>query len=184
MKSIIYYTFILASFISVAVAEEAAGEAAHAEPSILDLKWPVVNFIIFLAILSKVVKPLREKFNKEHGDVKSLMDSAARNNKDAEEKLNAYQTKIKNLDSELVKITNDYESEAAHFGKIQSEETQTVIARMKRDLENKLSGEQKELMDSLNHDLIDKVVGGAQTTIKNNKEHQVKATQKIVSELR
>jgi F0F1-type ATP synthase membrane subunit b/b' len=182
VKSIIYYSFLFTSLISVAGAEEAA-EAAH-HTSIMDLKWPLVNFIILAAILSKVVKPLREKFNKQAADVKSLMDSAARNNKDAEERLNAFQAKIKNLDSELVKITSDYESEAANFAKIQGEETQTTIARMKRDLENKLEGEKKELSDELNHELINKVVSGAQATIKGNKDFQAKATQKIVSELR
>ncbi len=180
MKSIIYYTFLFTSLISVAGAEE----AAHHEASIWDLKYPFVNFIIMLAILSKVVKPLREKFNKQAADVKSLMESAARNNKDAEDRLNSFQAKIKNLDSELVKITADYDSEAAQFAKNQSEETQTTIARMKRDLENKLDGEKKELIDELNHDLINKVVLGAKTTIKGNKDFQTKATQKIVSELR
>ena len=70
MKSIIYYTFLFTSLISVAGAEE----AAHHEASIWDLKYPFVNFIIMLAILSKVVKPLREKFNKQAADVKSLME--------------------------------------------------------------------------------------------------------------
>lgn len=180
MKTIIYSSFLLASLTSVAIAEE----AAHHEPSIFDLKYPLVNFIILLAILSKVVKPMREKFNKNASDVKSLMDSAAKNNKDAEEKLTKFQSKIKNLDSELIKITTDYESEATLFAKNQREETQTTIARMKRDLENKLDGERKEMIDELNHDLINKVIMGAQATIKSNKDFQIKATQKIVSELR
>ena len=139
MKSIIYYSFLFSSLISVAGAEE----AAHHEATIWDLKYPFVNFIILLAILSKVVKPLREKFNKQADDVKSFMDSAARNNKDAEEKLNLFKQKIKNLDSELIKITTEYESDAAQFAKNQSEETQTTIARMKRDLENKIDGDKK-----------------------------------------
>lgn len=165
---------------SIAFAEE----AAHHEPSILDLKYPIVNFIIFLAILSKVIKPLREKFNKESTDIKSLIDSASRNSQDAQEKLISFQSKIKNLDSELIKITTDYESDAAQFAKNQSEETQTVISRMKRDLENKLEGERKELVDLLNHDLVNSVVSKTQTTIKSNIDLKVKATQKIISELR
>lgn len=180
MKSIIYFSFLL-TLSSAAFAEEAA---AHHEASIFDLKYPLVNFIILLAILSKVVKPLREKFNKHSDDIKSLMDSAARNNKDAEEKLSKFQAKIKNLDSELVKITTDYQSDVAQFTKNQSEETQTTISRMKRDLENKLEGEKKELIDELNHELINKVVSSTQATIKNNKDYTVKATQKIISELR
>jgi F0F1-type ATP synthase membrane subunit b/b' len=168
--------------VSVAIAEEAA--AVHHEPSIWDLKFPFVNFVILLAILSKVIKPLREKFNKQADDIKSQMESAARNNKDAEEKLNQFEAKIKNLDSELVKIATDYESEADQYAKNQKDETQTTISRMKRDLETKLEGEKTELIDELNHDLINKVVASTQSTIKGNKDYQVRATQKIVSELR
>jgi F0F1-type ATP synthase membrane subunit b/b' len=181
VKSIVYYLILLISSITLAVANE---EAVHHEASIKDLMYPFINFIILLAILSKVIKPLREKFNKQATDVKSLMDSAAKSSRDAEERLNNFQSKIKNLDSELVKITTDYESEAAQFAKNQSEETQTTISRMKRDLENKLDGERKELIDELNHDLVNKVVSSTQATIKGNKDFQSKATQKIVSELR
>jgi len=181
VKSIIYYSIFLTTLCSVAIAEEAA---VHHETSIMDLKYPFINFIILLAILSKVIKPLREKFNKQAEDVKSLMDSAAKNNKDAEDRLNQFQAKIKNLESELIKINTDYESDAAQFAKNQSEETQTTIARMKRDLDKKIDGEKKELVDELNHDLVNKVVSSTQATIKGNKDFQVKATQKIVSELR
>jgi F0F1-type ATP synthase membrane subunit b/b' len=161
-----------------------AEEAAHHEATLFDLKYPLVNFIILLAILSKVVKPLREKFKKESIDVKSLMDSAAKNSQDAQERLNSFQAKIKNLDSELVKITTDYESDAAQFAKNQSEETQTIISRMKRDLENKLEGEKKELVDEMNHDLINQVIFKTQSSIKSNSELKAKATNKIISELR
>ena len=83
MKSFVYYTLLFTSLISIAGAEE----AVHHEASILDLKYPFINFIILMAILSKVVKPLREKFNKQAEEVKSFMESAAKNSKDAEEKL-------------------------------------------------------------------------------------------------
>lgn len=180
MKSIINFLILMASISTTAFAEE----AVHHEPSVFDLKYPLVNFIILLAILSKVIKPLREKFNKSADDIKSLMDSASRNNQDAQERLNNFQAKIKNLDSELVKINSDYESDATRFAKSQSEETQSTIVRMTRDLENKLDGERKELIDELNQDLINKVVFSTQATIKSNKEFQAKATQKIISELR
>lgn len=181
MKSIIYYTFFFATLITAAMANE---EVVHHEASIKDLMYPFVNFIILLAILSKVIKPLREKFNKQAIDVKSLMESAAKNSQDAQERLSAFQHKIKNLDSELVKINSDYETDAAQFAKLKSEETQTIISRMKRDLETKLDGERKELIDELNHELVNKVVSSTQAIIKGSKDFQAKATQKIVTELR
>lgn len=161
-----------------------ANEEAHHTPGISDLKYPLINFIILVAILSKVIKPLREKFNKQADDVKSLVDSAARNHKDAEEKLAQYNDKMKHLDSELIKINNEYESDAIEFAKIQSEETQTMISRMKRDLESKLEGERKELIEEMNHELLEKVLKQAQTTIGSSGDYKNKATNKIISELR
>lgn len=159
-------------------------EANHHEASAWDLKAQVFNFVIFLAILSKVIKPLREKFNSQAADVKAQMESAARNIKDADDKLAQFEDKIKNLDSDLIKIVADYELEEAQFAKNKKEETQTLIARMKVDLENKLEGEKEELIDELNHDLINKVVSSTKATIKSNTSYQAKATQNIVSELR
>ncbi len=181
MKAIIYYSFLFSSLLSVAVANE---EVAHHEASIWDLKYPFINFIILLAILSKVVKPLREKLNKQAEDVKSFMNSAAQNNKDAEDKLSKLQAKMKNLEAELAKISSDYESDTAQFTKNLSVETESTITRMKRDLENKIEGERTELVNELNNDLVNKVILNTQSMIKSNKEFQAKATQKIVSEIR
>lgn len=181
MKAIIYYSFLFSSLLSVAVANE---EVAHHEASIWDLKYPFINFIILLAILSKVVKPLREKFNKQAEEVKSFMNSAAQNNKDAEDKLSKLQAKMKNLEAELAKISSDYESDTSQFTKNLSVETESTITRMKRDLENKIEGERTELVNELNNDLVNKVILNTQGMIKSNKEFQAKATQKIVSEIR
>jgi F0F1-type ATP synthase membrane subunit b/b' len=175
--------FSICSFL-VSISAIANEEAAHHAPSVLDLKYPFVNFIIMLAILSKVVKPLREKFNKEADNIKSLVESAARNNKDAEEKLAASKNKFNNVESDLVKINSEYEQESAQFAKLQSEETQTIIARIKKDHQNRLEGERKELTESINHELLDLVIGKTKTQINSNAGFKSKATSNIVSELR
>ena len=171
-------------FFMLSITAMANEEAAHHVPTVLDLKYPFVNFIIMLAILSKVVKPLREKFNKEADNVKSLVESAARNNKDAEEKLAASKNKFSNIESDLVKINNEYEQESAQFAKAQSEETQTIIARIKKDHQNRLEGEKKELSESINHELLDLVIGKTKTQINSNAGFKSKATSNIISELR
>lgn len=180
MRKIVFTFSILSSFLSLAI----ANEEAHSAPSVLDLKYPIINFIILLMILSKVIKPLREKFKKENGEVKSLMESADKNHKDAEARLTLFKNKFSELDSELIKITTDYDTDAAQFAKNQSNETQTIIARMKRDLENKLEGEKKELLDALEHDLLNEVIAKAQSAISSNKNLKAQATNKIITEIR
>ena len=70
------------------------------------------------------------------------------------------------MDSEIVKINQDYEEEAVRYSKLQAEETEAQIARLKRDVESKLAGEKKELMDNLNHEVLNLVVEKAKGTIK------------------
>ncbi len=178
--------FAIYSFITITSVYAEGGEhAAHHEPSVLDLKYPALNFVIFFGfIVWKIKKPLSDMFNKKAEDVRSLMKSAAEQSKNAEEKFQAFQDKIKNLDSETVKISTDYENEIVNYAKLQSEETATTIARMKRDVENKLAGERKEMMDGLSHELLSEVVGKTKTTINSDKNLKDKATQNIVAGIR
>jgi len=164
---------------ATAFAEEQ--EAAHHEPSIWDLKYPAINFIVLFGFIAwKAKKPLTEMFNKNAENIRALMESAEKQSKDANAKLATLEQKMKNIDSELVKITTDYESDVAAFGKNQIEETQTTITRMKRDVDNKLQGEKKELMDGLSHELLNLVVSNTQNTINGNRDLKSKATNNII----
>jgi F-type H+-transporting ATPase subunit b len=182
MKSKVLYSFMFAALMSsVALA---AGDAHH-EPSIKDLLAPAVNFIVLVGFLVwKLKTPMKDMFDKKAADVKSLMDSAAQKNRDAEERLKTLQAKMANLGSELTKIQNDYEGDVVNFTKVTAEETQATIARTKRDFENKLSGEKNELVEKLNEDLLDSVIAKAQQAISANSDMKTRATSKIVSELR
>ncbi len=182
MKSLMKYSFMFAALSSQAFA---AAKGGHHEPSIADLMYPAINFAVLAGFLFwKLKKPVIEMFNKKHDDVKSLMNSAAEKNKAAQERLNSLQAKMKNLDSEVAKIKSDYEADANNFAKTQASETQATIARVKRDLENKIEGERNELVEKMNQELINKVIEKTQETIKGNADMKTRATQKIVSELR
>jgi F-type H+-transporting ATPase subunit b len=160
-------------------------EATHHEPSVFDLKYSTLNFIVLFGFLGwKLKKPLSEMFNKKSEDIKSLMNSAEKQNRDAEERLNQFKAKIKNLDSEITQINTDYDNDAVSFAKFQKEETETSIARMKRDLQNKLDGERKELLDELSHEMVSKVIAKAKSTIALSLDHRKNATQKILTELK
>lgn len=162
-----------------------ANEAEHHEPSIWDLKYPLLNFIIFASIIIWAVKkPLKEMFDKAAGDVVSQMNSAAEQSKDAQQKFNSFESKVKNLDSEIVKINQDYEEEAVRYSKLQAEETEAQIARLKRDVESKLAGEKKELMDNLNHEVLNLVVEKAKGTIKADSNSKKMATDKILAKVK
>jgi F-type H+-transporting ATPase subunit b len=186
MKNLARYSFIfIALTIALIDAAMAAGKGANHVPSIKDLMYPAINFTVLVAFLIfKLKKPIKEGFDKKAVEVESLMNSAAKKNKDAEEKLKTLKTKMDTLPTEVAKIQKDYEQDVTVFMQSQANETQTVIARTKRDLENKLEGEKNELVLNLNEELLSSVIAKAQQAIGSNNDYKSKATQKIVSELR
>ncbi len=182
MKVKAIYSFMFIMMSSVAMA---ASEGAHHEPSIKDLMYPAINFIVLVGFLVwKLKGPMKDMFDKKAADIQSLMTSAAQKNKDAEERLKNLQGKMANLPGELSKIQKDYESDVANFITTQSAETQSVIARAKRDYENKIEGEKNELVEKLNEDLLNSVIAKTQQTINGSGDMKKNATSKIVSALR
>lgn len=184
MKACVYsfMMFLLASPISTVVAESTG---AHHEPSIADLLYPTVNFVLLVAFLVwKLKKPMIDMFNKKSDDVKTLMNSAAVKNKDAEARLKMLQSKISNLDYEIIKIKADYDKDVDAFMANQANETQATIARTKKDLEQRLEGEKKDLVEKLNEELLTQVIAKTKQTINGNSDFKNRATSKIVSELR
>lgn len=174
------FLLLIASLLSFATAFAEEAEGAHHEPSIMDLKYPFINFVVLVGFcVWKFRKPLSEMFDKNSDNVKTKMELADKESKAANAKLAELESKIKNIDAETTKIANDYASDIASFSKNMANETETTMARMKRDIENKLAGEKKELIDGLNHELLDLVVNKTQTTIKSNSDLKTKATNNI-----
>lgn len=176
------YSFM---FTTLASTVQAASKGAQNEPSIADLTYPAINFIVLASFLIwKLKGPLKEMFNKKSSEVQTLMSSAAQKNKDAETRLADLQGKMKNLESEVNKIVSEYHSDVANFTTTQASETQSVIARTKRDLESKLEGEKNDVVEKMNQDLLNNVIAKTQETIKNNGDMKNRATKNIVSGLR
>lgn len=182
MKAKAFTSFM---FIALMGTVAAAESGAHHEASIRDLLYPFINFVVLVAGL---IYLLKEKtitmFNKQAEEIQSLMNSAAKKNKDAEDKLKNLQAKMANLNSELAKIQKDYENDVATFTQTQASETQAIISRTHRDFENKLDGEKNELVEKLNEDLINSVIAKAQQAISGNSDMKNRATSNIVSGLR
>ena len=181
MKAVAKYSFMFIALTTSVV----AAEAVHHEPSIKDLMYPAINFIVLVGFLVwKLKKPMADMFNKKAADVQSLMTSAAQKNKDAEERLKTLQGKMNNLPSEVSKIQKDYENDVISFSAAQTAETASIISRTKRDLENKIEGEKNELTVKLNEELLNSVIAKTQQTINGSNDMKNRATSKIVSELR
>ena len=173
----------LLTFMTIAFIAQPAMAAGTG--GISDLVAPAVNFVIFFLIIFFAIKDtVVNHFNKLADDVKSLMNSAAEKSKDAESKLATYEQKIKSLETESVKIKDEYEHDFAKFSKASKEETETNIARLQRDTENKLTSERQALIEELNKELLESVVAKTKTTFNANAEVKKQATNKLIAEVR
>ena len=182
MKALAKYSF---TFIALTATALAAGDGAHHEPSIKELMYPAINFAVLVGFLVwKLKKPMSEMFKKQASEIEGMMSSAAQKNKDAEERLKNLNAKMANLNAELSKIQSDYESDVATFTNTQAIETQETITRTHRDLEKKLEGEKKELLEKINEELLNSVIAKTQQTISSNSDMKNRATSNIVSGLR
>lgn len=185
MKAQANYSFMFIALAALSTSTAMAAVGAHHEPSIKDLMYPAINFAVLVGfVVWKFKTPLSEMFTKKSNDVSSLMQSAAQKNRDAEAKLKTLKDKMANLGSELNKIQKDYETDVLTFTQTQAVETQTTIARTKRDFESKIEGEKNELVEKLNEELLNSVIAKTQQTINANADMKNRATSKIVSELR
>lgn len=182
MKSLAKYSFILMSLTSTAMA---AGNGEAHDPSIKDLMYPAINFTLLVGFaIWKLKGPLKSMFDKQVDDVVAMMNSAEERNKDANAKLSEMQSKVSGLESEVAKITSDYKSDVSNFAINQEKERLSVIERTVRDNKYKINGEEKNLIEELNSDLLDSVIAKTKQTISANAALQATATKNIVSEIR
>ncbi|MCF8058081.1 MAG: hypothetical protein K9K67_02200 [Bacteriovoracaceae bacterium] len=160
----------------------AAGGGAHG--SVTDLLYPAVNFfILFFALLFLLKKPLREMFDKNAEDVTNLYEYADKRDKEAKIKLEMFQKKIENLESEKKKIIQNAEKEANDFVQRTKLESEEYLKRLERDSESKVLHEKSSLENRLKEDLVTEVIEKAKEKIKNDSGLNKKATNKLISQI-
>lgn len=185
MKARRLYSFISIGIFLAANVAFSSEKTLHHEPSITDLFYPAVNFVVLIGFMIwKLKKPMKEMFEKKAHEIQETVRAAAEKNKDAQEKLSSLQKKMQNLDVEIVQIKKDYEREIISFATALELETKATITRTEKDFENKLSGEENDLVEKLNEDLVNAVIAKTQLAIQGSTEMKNQATSKIVSQLR
>ena len=161
----------------------AAGKGGH-DTNVLDLKWPFINFSILLGFLIfKLKKPVKEMFDKNAVVVKETYDYAEGKNKEAEIKLKMYKDKLQNFSATTRKIKGEAEREVRQFEENKVKESGNMVKRLERDAASKIMYEKKLMINNLNHEFLDAVIGQVKTTIGSDKAAQEKATKNLLSEI-
>lgn len=169
--------------LGVMASSEGGHQAAH-HPSIADLAWPAVNFVVLVVGLIYILrKPLSEGFTKKSSEVEKLINYAQEKDKEAQIKLDMYEKKLASLDSQQQKINQEMNEDFEKFKQTLMLETENEKTRLQRDIENKFESEKKKLLSQINSELLDNVINEAKKQIAGNGEFKKKATEKMLSSL-
>jgi len=113
-------------------------EDAMSPPFVLML----INFAILLFILAKWGGPVARKVAEErHDQIKTALDEAAKLRDQAAKRLSEYETRIKDVDSEVKKLVDGIRADAEADKKRILEAAAAQAAQMKRDAELRIAAE-------------------------------------------
>jgi F-type H+-transporting ATPase subunit b len=154
--------------------------------------WPapfgfaLVNFGIFLAIMSKLAwKPLKKFMADRHDEISNNLDAASRLRAEAEATLAQYEAKIGGIDREidtlLAAIRKEAEMEKARI--IAAAEADAK--RLKEDAERQIAAEIDRARRELRRGVIEAAVGAAEASLKKNiaADDQRKMAEKYVHDV-
>lgn len=118
------------------------GEKEEEEPASPPFIFMLINFGIFLIILAKTLLPAGQKMSAErHDQIKNALDEAAKLREQAAKKLAEYETRIKDVDSEVKKIVDDIRAAAEEDKKRILESAERQAKQMKHDADLRIAAE-------------------------------------------
>ena len=112
------------------------------EPMSAAIVFMFLNFVLLMALLVWKGKPAAQKLAAErHDQIKTALDEAAKLRKQAQDKLNEYETKLKDADAEIKKLVDGIRTDAeADKARILANAAKQS-AQMKRDAELRIAAE-------------------------------------------
>jgi F-type H+-transporting ATPase subunit b len=138
-------------FLSTLLITTEAFAASKGTGTLVDLTYPTINFILLFGTLGIMLrKPVKAMFDKNAEDVTSLFGLAEEKNKEAQIRLDEYNKKMANLDSEKNKILKEAEQNANSFSKEHATETDGLIASLHSDAKNRIESEKIQMGRNLN----------------------------------
>lgn len=175
---------LLLFFLSTLLIATETFAASKGTGTIADLKWPTLNFVLLFGTIGYLLrKPVKEMFDKNAEDVTALFGLAEEKNKEAQIRLDEYNKKINNLESEKNKILKDAEQNASSFSKEHATETDGLISSLHVDAKSRIENEKVQMNRNLNSNLLDEVISKVKSKVSGDKALQEKATKKLVSQL-
>jgi len=160
------------------------GASEGHEVSVLDLKFPALNFLILFGFLFfKLRKPLANLFVKYSKDVEELFNHAEKKDKEAQIKLDMYKTKLDQVGNVTKKISEDAKKDVKAYVRKLEKENIEKLERLESDSRDKVLYEKNMMVEEVERELLEQVVALAKNKIGSDKAAQAKATNMLLGKL-
>lgn len=151
----------------------------------MDLIPSFVNIALLIGLIVYFAKDtLRAHFKKRSEDTKEIIERAASKAKEAQAMMEIQEKKMKALDSEIVSIKMDADSQLKEFDTDYKNSLTSRIAELKTDASQKIEAEKKSLLDDLNSTLLDQVISKSKVMIKADSSLNSDAAKKMIEGLK
>jgi F-type H+-transporting ATPase subunit b len=131
--------------------------------------WALVNFVIFAAILSRVLwRPLKSGWVARHDQIKGELSEARRLREEAERQLAEYGKKVANADREVDELLATLRKEADADRARLVAAAQAEAARLKTDAERQIKVEIERARAELRRQAVTAAVAAAEEILRKN----------------
>lgn len=158
--------FLLALVLLPTAVAHAAG--GHGTGSITDLKWPWVNFAIYAAILTYLLrKPLAAAWAARRAAMIDLVGAAQREAEEARKELVAAEAKISTLNAELARVGADIEKEGVREAGdlvLDAKKRAERIVAQGKDL---ALAEKRSTEESIRKEIVEQALKRAEASLRN-----------------
>ena len=156
-------------------ANEAAHGAHHAGPT--SLIYPLVNFIIFFAIIYKFVfPPLRSHFSALSEETQIILDRASKKAKESEQQFAEQERKNASIETEIFKINRDLDVQTKELSDQSQKELEAKIIKLENDFNHKVESEKNKMFAGLTQTILEEVVSKTKNKVTSDSAKQQKAT--------
>ncbi len=149
------------------VVDPHTGKPVEEEPMSPPFVLMLVNFGILLLILGKYGGPAARKLAEErHDQIKSALDEAAKLRDQAAKKLAEYETRIKDVDSEVKKLVDGIRADAEADKQRILQAAATQAEQMKKDAELRIAAEIELARAQLTREVAAAAAGATEKLLK------------------
>jgi F0F1-type ATP synthase membrane subunit b/b' len=161
LHSIFLFALLL---LPTAYAHAAGGDGSAA---ITDLKWPWVNFAIYVALLTYLLrKPLAAAWSTRRSSFIDLIGAAQREAEQARQELSAAEAKIATLNTELVRVAADIEKEGVREAGDLITEAKKRAERIVAQGKDLALAEKRSTEESIRREIVEQALSRAEANLR------------------